>query len=164
MPTAVATSCCSAIHISKKRSGCALANSSAWVELDTSPSMATTSGMAPSASSASPYALRVATFSSFLYVGKTGSGLAGRRAAGAPRSGFCVLTLRFLIPPSSLIARSAMSGGSGLPCQPSLFSISENPLPLTVLAMMMVGLSVFESASPNALSTEARSCPSITIG
>jgi len=63
---AAATICCSAIQISKNRSGCALANSSAWVELETSPSIATTSGIDASARSASPYALRVATLSSFL--------------------------------------------------------------------------------------------------
>ena len=61
------------------------------------------------------------------------------------------------MPPSSLIARSAMSGGSALPCQPSLFSISENPLPLIVLAMITVGFSVFDSASPKARSIAARS-------
>jgi hypothetical protein len=52
------------------------------------------------------------------------------------------------MPPSSLIARSAMSGGSVFPCQPSLFSISEKPLPLIVLAMITVGLPVAESACP----------------
>ncbi len=65
MPTAAATSCCSAMNISKKRSGYAFWNSSEWVELLTSPSSATTSARAPRAASASPYALRVATFSSF---------------------------------------------------------------------------------------------------
>ena len=61
-PTAAATSCCSAMYISKYRSGCAFANVSANVEFETSPSRATTSGRAaPSAASASPYALRVAT-------------------------------------------------------------------------------------------------------
>ena len=46
MPTAVDTNCCSEIHISKNRSGCAWANSSEWVEFETSPSIATTSGRA----------------------------------------------------------------------------------------------------------------------
>jgi hypothetical protein len=54
-PTAAATICCSAMYISKYRSGNALANSSANVEFDTSPSRATTSDRAaPSAASASP--------------------------------------------------------------------------------------------------------------
>ena len=47
--------------------------------------------------------------------------------------------VRLRTPPSSAIARSAMSGGNGLPCQPSLFSTSENPLPLMVLARITVG-------------------------
>ena len=68
------------------------------------------------------------------------------------------------MPPSSLIARSAMSGGSALPCHPSLFSISEKPLPLTVRAMITVGLPVLEMASPNARSMLPRSWPSITMG
>src|SRR5216683_1002750 len=66
--------------------------------------------------------------------------------AGTVASGLAVFTLRWRIPPSSLIARSAMSGGRALPCQPSLFSISEKPLPLTVLAMITVGLPVADSA------------------
>ena len=68
------------------------------------------------------------------------------------------------MPPSSLIARSAMSGGNAFPCQPSLFSISVKPLPLMVLAMITVGLPVLDSASPKARSMAAMSCPSITIG
>ena len=54
-PTAAAASCCSAMYISKYRSGCAFAKISVNVEFDTSPSRATTSGRAlPSAASASP--------------------------------------------------------------------------------------------------------------
>ena len=61
-PTAAATICCSAMYISKYRSGCAFAKISANVEFDTSPSRTTTSPRAaPSAASASPYAFRVAT-------------------------------------------------------------------------------------------------------
>ena len=78
--------------------------------------------------------------------------------------GLAVFTLRWRMPPSSLMARSAMSGGSTLPCQPSLFSISEKPLPLIVLAMITVGLPVADSACPYARSTAVTSCPSITIG
>ena len=63
MPTAAATICCSAMYISKNRSGCASRKISAYVEFETSPSSATTSARSPpSAASASPYALRVATF------------------------------------------------------------------------------------------------------
>src|SRR5216684_7960393 len=68
--------------------------------------------------------------------------------SGVVDSGLAVLTLRCRIPPSSLIARSAMSGGSALPCQPSLFSISGKPLPLMVLAKTTVGLPVAERAVP----------------
>ena len=64
IPTAAATICCSAMNISKKRSGCSLPRMSAYVEFDTSPSRATTSLLAPAiAASASPYAFLVATSS-----------------------------------------------------------------------------------------------------
>jgi hypothetical protein len=54
-PTAAAIICCSATYISKKRSGCASANRPEKVELETSPSIATTSSRAAlSAASASP--------------------------------------------------------------------------------------------------------------
>jgi hypothetical protein len=46
IPTAAATICCSAMNISKYRSGYASANSSDLVELLTSPSIATTSARA----------------------------------------------------------------------------------------------------------------------
>ena len=55
IPTADATMCCSAMYISKKRSGATFLKSSAWVELLTSASSTTTSARAaPSAASASP--------------------------------------------------------------------------------------------------------------
>ena len=60
------------------------------------------------------------------------------------------------------MARSAMSGGSALPCQPSLLAISLKPLPLTVRAMITVGLPVASRAAPRALSIAAGSWPSIT--
>ena len=54
-PTAEAIICCSAMYISKYRSGCASRKISAKVEFETSPSSATTSPRAePSAASASP--------------------------------------------------------------------------------------------------------------
>ncbi len=58
-----------------------------------------------------------------------------------------------------------MSGGNGLPCQSGLFSTSEKPLPLTVLAMMTVGLSpaTWLAASVKAWSMMLRSCPSISM-
>ena len=72
IPTAAATNCCSAMYISKKRSGCALPKISAYVEFETSPSSATTlPSAAPSAASASPYARRVATFEPSSYVGQS---------------------------------------------------------------------------------------------
>ena len=55
IPTAAATICCSAMNISKNRSGCALPKISAYVEFETSPSSATTRPSSPpSAASASP--------------------------------------------------------------------------------------------------------------
>jgi hypothetical protein len=54
-PTAAAAICCSAMYISKYRSGSASAKISAKVELETSPSSATTRPSAlPIAASASP--------------------------------------------------------------------------------------------------------------
>ena len=70
MPTAAPTICCSEMYIWKKRSGYASPNFSVKVELPTSPSMATTSGRAPSAASASPKAARVATFMPISYLGR----------------------------------------------------------------------------------------------
>jgi hypothetical protein len=62
MPTAIATIRCSAMYISKKRSGAVFLKSSACVELLTSASSATTSARAaPRAAIASPYAFLVAT-------------------------------------------------------------------------------------------------------
>ena len=62
MPTAAATIFCSAMYISKKRSGATFFTSSECVELLTSASSVTTSLRATlSAASASPYARRVAT-------------------------------------------------------------------------------------------------------
>ena len=59
------------------------------------------------------------------------------------------------------MARSAMSAGNGLPCQPFLSSTSEKPLPLMVLARITVGRPPAVSpASVIALSMAARSCPS----
>jgi len=61
IPTADATICCSAMYISKNRSGAVFLKSSACVEFETSASSTTTSfRAAPSAASASPYAFRVA--------------------------------------------------------------------------------------------------------
>src|SRR6267378_2245311 len=55
--------------------------------------------------------------------------------AGSPGSGLSPSTRRWRTPPSSVMARSAISAGNALPCQPSLFSISLKPLPLTVHAV-----------------------------
>ena len=66
-------------------------------------------------------------------VGLSGTGPGSAGSGRGPRS------TRLRTPPSSAIACSAMSGGNGLPCQPSLFSTSENPLPLMVLARITVG-------------------------
>ena len=89
IPTVEATNCCSAIYCSKQRSGNAFANSSAQVELLTSPSSATTSGFAsPRALRASPYALRVATPLSCPYFGNSTAFFAAS-CGNCPAAGFC---------------------------------------------------------------------------
>ena len=72
--------------------------------------------------------------------------------AGLAGVGFDVSTVSARMPPSSSIARLAMSSGSALPCQPSLFSISEKPLPLMVRARIIVGPLVEARARSNAVS------------
>src|SRR3989344_6507697 len=131
---------CSAINISKKRPGYFAWNISAYVEFLTSPSNETNKGyFSPSLARALPYALRVAAESPVLYL-VFGIWtvvfflflIAGAALATSPR--------RFKSTfPNSFKAFTKSSGASGLPCQPSLFSIKETPLPLTVLAMMTVG-------------------------
>ncbi len=88
-------------------------------------------------------------------VGLPGTGPGSAGAGFGPRSTW----LR--TPPSSAMARSAMSAGNGLPCQPFLFSTSEKPLPLMVLARITVGwLPAVSAATVIALSMAARSWPS----
>ena len=60
-PTAAPSMSCSPMYISKNRSGATFWKSSVWVEFETSPSSATTSGRAASAANVSPKAFRVAT-------------------------------------------------------------------------------------------------------
>ena len=90
-----------------------------------------------------------------------GCSAAGPGSAG---TGSGPRTISSRTPPSSAIARSAMSGGNGLPCQSGLSSTSENPLPLTVLARITVGFVplALSAASASAWSISARSCPSMT--
>ena len=161
MPTAAATICCSAMYISKKRSAAVCLKSSACVELLTSASSTTTSlRAAPSAASASPYAFRVASGS--LYVFHSGFRGAGRFGA-CQGSGFNVGNVRDGTSPISASACFACCPSSALPCQPSLSSRNDTPLPFTVLATITVGRSPFR-ARANASSIAARSWPSITIG
>ena len=127
------------MYIWKNRSGYASRNFSVKVELPTSPSMATTSGHAPSAASASPNATRVATFMPISYLGRA-SGRRSRGAAAAGRAGRGGVSTRWsLTPPSARTAASATSSFSGLPCQPTASSTSGTPLPLTVRASTTVG-------------------------
>ena len=143
-PTAAAAICCSAMYISKNRSGWAALKISANVEFETSPSTATTSPRAaPTAAIASPYAFRVATSEPTSYRGSS-SGPVGK-TWGSPGSGFATSTVTFRRPPSSSIAASGSS--SGLPCQPFSFSTAFTPLPLTVRAITTVGFPVIASAS-----------------
>ena len=160
IPTAAATICCSAMYISKKRSGATFLKSSACVELLTSASSTTMSARArPSAASASPYALRVATGS--VYVLSSGF-RAGGRVAGVQGSGLLVGNVRDATAPSSARASFACSGSRALPCQPSLSSRNETPFPLTVFATITVGRSA-RRARPSAPSMASGSWPSITI-
>lgn len=77
--------------------------------------------------------------------GLTASVVAGTRAGRGPRS------TRLRTPPSSVIARSAMSARKGLPCQSGLSSTSENPRPLMVLATITAGCPLVVSSSAVAL-------------
>ena len=86
----------------------------------------------------------------------------GRRAPGSSRPGAGPRTAGARSPPSSSMARSAMSGGSGLPCQSSRSSTSEKPRPLIVRARMTGGWSAARSpASASAWSMAATSWPSM---
>ena len=60
------------------------------------------------------------------------------------------------------MARSAVSAGSALPCQPFLSSSSGTPLALTVRARITLGRSGSDRASLSARSMAARSWPSMT--
>ena len=116
---------CSAMYIWTKRSGATAATSSVCVEFPTSPSRTTRSAFSPaSQASASPNALRVAIAST--YVG-AGAPAGAPAPTGIHGSGFGGVIVIDRMPPSSSIARSAISGGSALPCQPSLSAISDTP-------------------------------------
>jgi hypothetical protein len=145
IPTAAAIICCSAMYISKYRSGTASRKISANVEFETSPSRPTTSSRAkPTAASASPYALRVATSLPTSYVGSSGV----RRSISAARplsSGRATSIRMFRMPPSSSIASSGLS--SALPCQPGWFSTAFTPLPFSVRATTIAGLSTASASS-----------------
>ena len=148
------------MYISKNRSGCAALKISAKVEFETSPSTATTLPFAePTAASASPYALRVATSEPTSYRGSSSAPVSN--TCGSPGAGFATSTVMFRSPPSSSIAASGSS--SGLPCQPSWFSTAFTPLPLIVRAMTTVGFPVVAAASAYAASTASTSWPSISI-
>src|SRR5215510_12608039 len=161
IPTAAAIICCSAMYISKYRSGCASRKISANVEFETSPSSATTSPRpSPSALSASPYALRVATSSPTSYVGRSSAPTSNR--CGSPsNSALGTSTTMLRIPPSSSIA--SVGSSSALPWKPFSFSTAFTPLPLIVFATITVGVPVVSSASAYAASIASTSCPSISI-
>ena len=127
------------MYIWKKRSGYASLNLSVKVELPTSPSITTTSGRTPSATSASPKAALVATFMPISYLGSVTS-CRCRSGAAAGRDGRGGVATRMSVtPPSASIAASPALVSSGLPCQPGVSSTSGTPLPLTVLARITVG-------------------------
>src|SRR5688572_22376061 len=87
-PAAEPSMLCSAMKFSKKLLGNFLPNFSVYVEFLTSASSATTSGLtAPSASSATPNASRVATESPILYGGAGRGVIVGAAAEGADGRG-----------------------------------------------------------------------------
>ena len=165
MPRAAAAICCSAMNISKNRSGCWRAKSCVRVESLTSPSSTTTSGRAaPSAARAAPNAVRVATCSPGSYSGRT-SRLPFTAAAAVCRPagvcGGCTGTWMLRISPSSAMASSVP--GSGLPCAPSASCTAATPRPFMVRARIAVGAPRVSSASVYAASMASTSCPSISI-
>ncbi len=108
-----------------------------WVEFATSASITTTSGRTASAASVSPNALRVGIASAY-----SGSRTAPPFTEGAiPASGLRTEITASRGPPSSAMARSASSGESALPCQPSAFSRNETPWPFSVFAITIAGRS-----------------------
>ena len=126
------------MYISKYRSGIASRNSSAKVELETSPSSATTSPRAcPSAASASPYAFA----SRPCRRARSAAARARRRdsiSCGDAGLRASRLVFRLRTPPSVAITSSEWS--SGLPWKPFLSSTAGSPLPLIVLATITTGL------------------------
>ena len=160
-PTAVAIICCSAIYDWMNRSGSSVANSSVYVLLPTSPSTATTSPRAlPRARSASPKALRVASFVPGSYDGSVRA-VVGKRWGSPVISGLATSTVMSRMPPSSAIAASGSA--SGFPCMPGWLATAFTPWPFSVRAMMTVGRPVVPMARSKARSMASMSCPSITI-
>jgi hypothetical protein len=129
--------------------------------LETSPSSATTSPrIPPSAVSASPYALRVASWSPTSQEGSSPPEAVSNEC-GLPASGAASETLRSRSPPSSSIAASGSS--SGLPCLPGWSSTALTPLPFFVRATITVGRPVVFTASSYAPAIASTSWPSIAI-
>ncbi len=124
--------------------------------------MTTTFGRAASAAMAAPNATRVATFAPSCQLGRVNAAVGSAVMAGLPSAGGRLLTLMSLGPPRAAMARSAMSGGNALPCQPFLSSISGTPLALIVRARITVGCSPPSAAVAMARSMAAGSWPSTT--
>ncbi len=142
-PTAAPTMHCSAMYISRNRSGATFWKSSVCVELPTSPSRTTRRGFAAIAARVSPNAFRVAMAPS--YVGTWY--VQGFGGCGIRSSGFGGVIVMFLGPPSSAMAFSASSLDRALPCQPSLLARKETPWPFSVLATTMTGLPASASSA-----------------
>ena len=140
MPAATPTMFCSAMNISKNRSGCVFSSFSENVEILVSPSSATIrSFFSTSFTSASPYASRVATDSPIfrlilmsLLTGRSSRWGRGRGLGRKPSEAYGC--------DSSARAVSSSCLGTGFPCQPSMFSSNEMPLPLNVRATITRGL------------------------
>ena len=180
MPTAVETMFCSAILHSTKRSGYRLAKSSENVEFRTSPSSATIRSSAPpSANSAAPYALRVASLPFASAASMPASAIAlpkgtgetsrtssdgtagGEEGANAPPFSWGTFSVSYN-PSNSASAASSLSARTGLPW----FDLSlreGHPQPFSVRAMMARHF-VRSSGFANAALSASGSWPSIITG
>ena len=159
IPTAAATICCSAMNISKKRSGCALPKISAYVEFETSPSSATTSFVL-GAERRERVAVRAARRD--LRPDLVARPLDRCRPEAVRLGRLGLRDVDDDVPNAAelldrLLARSPSRAS------PFLFSTFEYPLPLIVLATIAVGWPVVDSASRYAASIASTSWPSTSI-
>jgi hypothetical protein len=158
MPTAAATICCSAMYISKYRSGCALAKISAYVEFETSPSSATTRG------SSEPSAARriaVGAARRDLRADLVRRPLDGLRLEAVRLRGLGLRDVDDDVADAAELLDRLL--GDRLPVPAVLVLDLRVPLPLIVFATIAVGCPVVDSASRYAASIASTSWPSTSI-